>query len=120
MTPEQIDHFRRKLEDQLAGVDSGIVQARTRALEPTIDEAVDRGDDAVRDTLIDTSLAVGERRTHEREEINDALLRIELGDYGICEACGNPIEIDRLEAMPATQWCKADAHRREGGRRPTL
>ena len=120
MTPEQIDHFRRKLEQQLVAVDRGIGQARTRALEPTIEEAVDRGDDAVRDTLIDTSLAVGELRTHEREEINDALLRIELGDYGICEACGNPIEIDRLEAMPATRWCKADAHLQEGGRRPTL
>ena len=120
MTPEQLDHFRRKLEEQLAAVDLRIGDAKARALELTVEESIDRGDDAVRDTLVDTSLEVGERRTHEREEINDALLRIDLGEYGICEECGKPIELDRLEAMPATRFCKADARRKDAGPRPTL
>lgn len=120
MTPEQLDHFRRKLEARRAVVDLSIGDAKAHALEPTVEEPIDRGDDAVRDTLVDTSLEVGELRTHEREEINDALLRIELGEYGLCEECGNPIELDRLEAMPATRFCKADARRQDVGRRPTL
>lgn len=120
MTPEQLDHFRRKLQTQLAAVDLSIGAAKAHALEPTEEESIDRADDAVRDTLVDTSLEVGELRTREREEINDALLRIELGDYGICEDCGNPIELDRLEAVPATRFCKADARRLDIGGRPTL
>ena len=120
MTPKQRDHFRRTLEERLVVVDRWIGAAKARALEPMGEPSIDRGDDAVRDTLVDTSLEVGELRTHEREEINDALLRIERGDYGICEECGNPIELDRLEAAPASRFCKADARRQDAGRRPTL
>jgi RNA polymerase-binding transcription factor DksA len=120
LTAEQLDHFRRKLAAALADVDVRIAAARERALEPTIDEPVDRGDDAVRDTLIDTSLEVGEIDTHQREEINDALLRIELGDYGVCEACGEPIALERLEAVPWTRFCSEDAERRDVRRPPTL
>jgi DnaK suppressor protein len=120
MTAQQLDHFREKLQTRLAEVDLAIGDAKARAVEPTSDESIDRGDDAVRDLLVDTSLEVGELRTHEREEINDALLRIELGEYGVCEECGNPIELDRLEVMPATRFCKEDARRHDARRAPTL
>jgi len=35
-----------------------------------------------------------------------ALQKIEEGKYGMCEICGEEIEIDRLEANPAAQTCK--------------
>ncbi|MGB9772955.1 MAG: TraR/DksA family transcriptional regulator [Bacteroidota bacterium] len=37
--------------------------------------------------------------------LDDALLRIEKGTYGMCIECGNPIERERLEAVPHTQLC---------------
>jgi RNA polymerase-binding protein DksA len=37
--------------------------------------------------------------------LDDALVRIEKGTYGICIECGNPIERERLEAVPHTQLC---------------
>ncbi len=40
-------------------------------------------------------------------DINHALTNIESGAYGVCEACGAPIEEDRLEANPAARTCKA-------------
>ena len=40
-------------------------------------------------------------------DINKALSKIEKGDYGICESCGNNIEEDRLEANPSAKTCKA-------------
>ena len=39
-------------------------------------------------------------------DINDALLKIEKGTYGICEISGAQIEEDRLIANPAARTCK--------------
>ncbi|MCP3028295.1 hypothetical protein [Halobacillus sp. A5] len=37
-------------------------------------------------------------------DINDALDRIENGTYGISEKSGDPIPLERLEAMPAARF----------------
>ena len=42
-------------------------------------------------------------------EIEKALERLGEGTYGICERCGQPIAVARLEAMPATTTCIACA-----------
>jgi RNA polymerase-binding transcription factor DksA len=39
-------------------------------------------------------------------ELKDALLQIEKGNYGKCETCGEQIEEDRLEANPGARTCK--------------
>jgi RNA polymerase-binding transcription factor DksA len=41
-------------------------------------------------------------------EIGDldlALRKVEEGTYGLCEICGEPIDPDRLEAVPGTRTC---------------
>ncbi|MGA5039285.1 TraR/DksA family transcriptional regulator [Streptomyces capoamus] len=43
-----------------------------------------------------------------REHLNDldrALERLESGDYGRCEQCGEPIPTERLEVRPAAKTC---------------
>ena len=40
-------------------------------------------------------------------EVKDALAKIDMGTYGICEVSGLPIEEDRLEANPASRTDKA-------------
>jgi RNA polymerase-binding transcription factor DksA len=42
-------------------------------------------------------------------EVEHALTKIDVGTYGICETCGEPIAPARLEAMPASRWCVAHA-----------
>jgi DnaK suppressor protein len=37
--------------------------------------------------------------------IDDALSRAEHGGYGICERCGRPIPVERLEVRPAARRC---------------
>ena len=46
-------------------------------------------------------------------EIDAALERIDAGTYGTCGTCGKPIEPERLEYLPWTTQCAADAR---GGR----
>src|ERR1700685_4134508 len=39
------------------------------------------------------------------ENVDKALERISGGTYGVCERCGQPIAVARLEAMPAATLC---------------
>ena len=38
-------------------------------------------------------------------DLDRALERLERGDYGRCEGCGEPIPAERLEARPAASTC---------------
>jgi DnaK suppressor protein len=38
-------------------------------------------------------------------EVNKALEKIEKGEYGNCEKCGQPIDPKRLEAIPEARTC---------------
>ncbi len=37
------------------------------------------------------------------KNVKDALAKIEDGKYGLCEKCGKPIEVERLEANPSAK-----------------
>lgn len=49
------------------------------------------------------------RAKDEIEAIDQALVRIDSGQYGRCEACGKDIPHSRLEALPAAATCMACA-----------
>ncbi|MFG2483619.1 MULTISPECIES: TraR/DksA family transcriptional regulator [Streptomyces] len=49
------------------------------------------------------------------EELDRALQRLEDGEYGLCEACGGTIPLERLEIRPAATTCVRCA--RSGPRR---
>ena len=38
-------------------------------------------------------------------DLNEALARLESGDYSICETCGRTIPTERLRALPACRTC---------------
>lgn len=47
-------------------------------------------------------------RDRERKlitKIDDALMRMRDGTYGLCDVCGGPIALDRLKARPVTTLC---------------
>ena len=44
-----------------------------------------------------------ERRKQRLEEIDRVLQRIALGTYGLCERCGAPIPVARLQALPTAR-----------------
>src|SRR5579872_6600602 len=39
------------------------------------------------------------------QAIDEALVRMDKGTYGICRDCGEPIKVARLEAIPWTRVC---------------
>ncbi|MFF3753771.1 TraR/DksA family transcriptional regulator [Streptomyces sp. NPDC002018] len=45
------------------------------------------------------------RAREHLDDLDRALERLERGDYGRCEVCGEPIPAERLEARPAARTC---------------
>jgi RNA polymerase-binding transcription factor DksA len=58
-------------------------------------------------------LAILESVAAEMADVEHALQRLEDGGYGTCEACGRPIDDERLEALPAARLCRDDQERAE-------
>jgi len=50
-------------------------------------------------------LLLGDREREKLHAIDEALLRIKEGDYGICEECEEEIPLGRLKAMPFARLC---------------
>ena len=59
--------------------------------------------------------AISESAQQELRLLQAALRRLEEGRYTTCAVCGEPIEEERLQAVPYTDRCRTCA---EGARRP--
>jgi RNA polymerase-binding transcription factor DksA len=75
------------------------------------DYGLGRGDPTVYSW--ERNLARQEQAKVKLKKLEAALERIEEGTYGLCEACGQAIEPERLAALPITTLCIACAH--QGG-----
>lgn len=62
------------------------------------EQAIQRENEEVL-TSLDNSL------NDELTQIGHALARMDVGEYGKCEACGEEISIKRLEAVPHANYC---------------
>lgn len=51
------------------------------------------------------TLAMIEQLDHHIAEIDRALAAMFHGEYGICEQCGQPIDVERLRILPETRLC---------------
>ena len=52
-------------------------------------------------------LALRETTGRLLAQVEAALERLDRGEYGVCQACGRPIEAERLEALPAAERCRS-------------
>jgi|YNPNPStandDraft_1061719.scaffolds.fasta_scaffold39758_3 RNA polymerase-binding protein DksA len=57
--------------------------------------------------------ALGRQLREMLERVDYALSKIEAGTYGICEACGRNIAVERLETLPHAELCIQCQHRLE-------
>lgn len=61
-------------------------------------------------------LLLGDREREKVRSIDEALLKIEEGEYGICEECEEEIPIGRLKVVPFARYCvkcKADIEKQQ-------
>lgn len=60
---------------------------------------------------------LGQHGRAELEAIDSAITRMERGDYGSCETCEEPIDVERLEVLPTARLCTTCAEAHERGAR---
>jgi DnaK suppressor protein len=65
----------------------------------------DLGDQATAETERSFMLRLRGRERRLLKKIENAIERIEQNTFGICDRCGNEIDIRRLEARPVTTMC---------------
>lgn len=68
-------------------------------------EPDDEAAEATRNFSKDLALATLEREKRTLEQIDHALDKMRKGNYGVCDACGEPIRGARLRALPWTRFC---------------
>ncbi|MGV3570794.1 MAG: TraR/DksA family transcriptional regulator [Ramlibacter sp.] len=67
----------------------------------------DLKDVAAEDSRARIANATLSRAAGELAQVNAALLRVQEGSYGVCDACGDDIDERRLAAVPAARFCTA-------------
>lgn len=68
-------------------------------------EVLDFKDVAAEDSQAAVTEVATEKAARELRDIAAALRRIDEGEYGLCEDCGDPVDERRLLALPATRYC---------------
>jgi RNA polymerase-binding transcription factor len=104
MDAEKLKHFQNLLVNQLRQETEQIRTDQAAALEFYDDGVKDSVDLSVQDLNKEIALRLGERSSQVVADIDQALLRIKEGTYGICARCGRPIDERRLEVLPTARY----------------
>lgn len=104
MGKRQLDKFRKMLLKQMHDL-TGKVEGTVGELATDSENLPDITDRASAETDLNFGLRVRDRERKLILKIKEALKRIEDGTFGICEICGEPIDLKRLEARPVTTLC---------------
>ena len=104
MQPEKLAHFKTILLAELEKHGNQVRVDQAAALELSDDGVKDTVDMSVQDVSNELALRLGERESQMIADIDQALLRIKEGSYGICARCGKLIDERRLEALPTARY----------------
>jgi DnaK suppressor protein len=104
MQPEKLAHFKQILLSQLQGHTDHVRADQAAALELSDDGVKDTVDMSLMDVNKELALRLGERESQMIADIDQALLRIQEGSYGVCARCGKLIDERRLEAVPTARY----------------
>ncbi len=102
-----------KEREQIVGEVKQIVES---SKEMGQDGIQDIGDEAANIYNKQVLLSLNENERLRLTEVDESLDRIENGTYGICEECGGPISLKRLEVRPVAKYCVPCLTKLEKGR----
>lgn len=112
MNKEQLEHFRQILNtwkrDLMQEVDRTVLHMKDEAAN-----FPDPNDRATQESEFSLELRTRDRERKLIRKIEEAIKRIEDGNYGYCVETGEEIGIKRLEARPVATMCVEAQERRE-------
>ena len=123
MDASRIEHFRKLLLAELRRHARNVGDEQANAIDAADDGAKESADLSLRDVISELALNLGDRESQMVADIDQALLRMQEGSYGLCVRCNKPIDERRLEALPTARFdsaCQATLENERGSRSPTL
>jgi DnaK suppressor protein len=100
---KEIEFFRNLLNQRIQELRS---EAGKTVEDMEVDETFpDPTDRASMESNRNSVLRIRDRERKLIFKIEEALSRLDNGEYGICEECGEKIGIERLKARPVTTLC---------------
>ena len=100
--PTSMSQWRARLESQRQEVQERIDKIRRAEQQETAGGETDTAHEWENADVRDDLLAVAGQ---ELRQIDAALQRIDLGTYGLCEVCEEPIAEKRLDVLPFATRC---------------
>ncbi len=112
-------HFKKLLLAELRRHAQHINEEQERALDIANDDLKESSDLALRGVIQELALQLGDHESRIVADIDQALMRMREGSYGMCVRCGHEIDERRLEAMPTARYdaaCQAEIETAKGQR----
>ena len=124
MDAAKLEHFKQLLLTDLRHHARQVSDEQANAIRiGEEDSAKESADFALRDFISELTLKLGDQESRMVADIDQALLRIKEGSYGLCVRCNKAIDDRRLEALPTARYdatCQAAIEDERGVARPTL
>ncbi|HEX6148567.1 TraR/DksA family transcriptional regulator [Nocardioides sp.] len=95
---------RRRTEQRLAALSADYDGVVAASRDTNADDEHDPEGATIAFERSQVGALVGQAR-EQLDEIAAALTRLEVGSYGVCERCEQPIAAERLEARPTARRC---------------
>lgn len=115
MDAEKVEYFRAVLIDEMKSL---LGEADKTVTEMNVDAESfpDPTDRATQESDRNFELRIRDRERKLMSKVKEALDRLDKGEFGICEECGEKISDARLKARPVTTLCidcKMEAEKKE-------
>ena len=108
---QMLEGRRRELQAEVQGKMRGVREEG--AWGGKLNEVLDAVESSEADIQEDIEFALIQMKSETLNKINDALARLEAGNYGNCFECGEEIAEKRLRALPFAVRCKDCEEARE-------
>src|SRR5215831_19363361 len=105
MTKKEMEKFRRLLEQKKGGLSNELAKTRDVEEETTEESTQDIADKAVSSYTREFLYSLSDSDRNTVLQIDQALVRIQEGNYGLCQNCGQPMNEKRLSAVPWASHC---------------
>lgn len=107
---QMLEERQRELQTEVQGK---MRDVRTESWGSKASEVLDAVESSEADIQEDIEFALIQMKSETLHKINDALARLEQGEYGNCFECGEEIAEKRLRALPFALRCKDCEEARE-------
>lgn len=94
--------IKDKLSAELADLTARLDHIKRDVSQAHSSDSAEQAQERENDEVLDE---IGNETLHSIEQIKAALKRIDEGEYGICQSCGDEIALERLQILPETTFC---------------